>query len=138
MGRFKRYAKPNVTKQEYDAKAFKGVDFDGVLATKTHDFTPGSVGEPIWPMINRVKQWLTDGENVKIFTARCSIEDQNEKDASLEAIRNFCRQHIGQELDITCTKSIFMTEYWDDRAVHVEPNTGRILSPGYESEQVAV
>lgn len=42
-------------------------------------------------------------------------------------IRSWCLEHIGQELLITNVKDFGMYELWDDRAVTVEPNTGRVI-----------
>ena len=36
-------------------------------------------------------------------------------------------KHIGQELEVTCTKDFGMIELWDDRAIRVEKNTGKII-----------
>lgn len=41
------------------------------------------------------------------------------------AIHSWCKQHIGQALAVTCVKDYRMFELWGDRAVQVEPNTGR-------------
>jgi hypothetical protein len=40
------------------------------------------------------------------------------------AIGDWCEEHIGVRLPITCTKDYGMVELWDDRAVQVIPNTG--------------
>jgi hypothetical protein len=48
-----------------------GVDLDGTLAV--NEFTiqsPLHVGPPVPAMLERVKRWLKDGQQVKIFTAR--------------------------------------------------------------------
>jgi len=96
-----------------------GVDFDGTIAEhhgyKGHDH----VGEPITPMINRIKKWLSEGKDVRIFTARDS--------KSFPVIRRFCMENFGKTLKITNKKDRFMTELYDDRAVQVEHNTGRIV-----------
>jgi hypothetical protein len=39
-------------------------------------------------------------------------------------LRDWLLQHIGKNLDVTCTKDYGMIELWDDRAVRVVPNTG--------------
>ncbi|QWY82984.1 hypothetical protein [Rhizobium phage RHph_X66] len=104
-------------------RGWYGVDFDGTLAT--YDTWKGidHVGEPIWPMINRVKTWLAAGKEVRIFTARCAGPEDCKP-----AIEKFCLEHIGQVLPITNIKDFGLIELWDDRAVRVEENTGqRIL-----------
>jgi hypothetical protein len=104
-------------------KGWYGVDFDGTLA-KTMDWkshNEGSVGEPVWPMVERVKRWLAEGKEVRIMTARAG---KGADDLHIANIKRFCRLHIEQELPITCEKDFNMIELWDDRAVQVEVNTG--------------
>ena len=48
------------------------VDFDGTVAF--YPPQPGqSLGDPIPDMVDRVKQWLAEGIEVRIFTARACI-----------------------------------------------------------------
>jgi hypothetical protein len=104
-------------------KGWIGVDFDGTLA-KTMDWkshNDGNVGEPIWPMVERVKQWLREDREVRIFTARAGL---NADEKHIEQIDAFCIEHFGIPLPITCSKDFNMIELWDDRAVQVEVNTG--------------
>jgi hypothetical protein len=114
-----------------------GVDFDGTLAH--YDRWQGtSLGEPIEPMVNRVKKWLAEGTEVRILTARVSSrnqvmrlengEDMWEAEAHRAAIEAWCERHIGQKLKVTAEKDFEMKELWDDRAVTVEYNTGRCLT----------
>ena len=98
-----------------------GVDLDGTIATydgwKSHDV----IGEPIPEMVARVKQWLAQGREVRIFTARVSQCEPG----VVRRIEDWCLQHIGEVLSITCQKDYMMIELWDDRAVQVISNTGR-------------
>lgn len=108
--------------QKYAPRGWFGVDLDGTLAH--YDQWDGMIGEPIAPMLDRVKQWLADGRDVRIFTARVS----GDADAAVEQrerIAAWCIEHIGQELPITCRKDYAMVELWDDRAVQVVTNTGQ-------------
>ena len=120
-----------------------GVDLDGCLA-EYHGETAFEIGKPIPLMVERVKQWLHEGKRVKIMTARCdggkvalAMGDQRgvpyqDTEKILGIIRAWCREHIGRELEITNQKDYGMIELWDDRAVTVEHNTGRILTMGVE------
>lgn len=90
------------------------------------------------------KRWLAEGRMVKIFTARVSFPDvpiigksreardaaarRFEADLARESIKLWCKEHIGVELEITNEKDYGMIELWDDRAVQVEPNTGRPIA----------
>ncbi len=106
-----------------------GVDLDGTLA---HDepgapFHPTKVGPPIPEMVNRVKEWLAEGREVRIFTARAAHQgrvDASHKDV-IEAIEVWCEEHIGQKLEVSNIKDYRMIALWDDRAVQVIRNTGR-------------
>lgn len=100
-----------------------GVDLDGTLAF--YDGWRGAthVGEPIRPMVKRVKQWLKAGVEVRIVTARAS--HKHDLAEVIAAIDTWCLKHIGQKLAVTCEKTFGLIELWDDRAVQVIPNTGR-------------
>lgn len=113
-----------------------GVDLDGTLA-EYHGFKGvDHIGNPIPAMVERVKQWLSEGKDVRIFTARvdggiAALNAGNPAGAqftniaaAMRPIREWCRKHLGQELPITCTKDDSMIELWDDRCVQVVSNTG--------------
>jgi hypothetical protein len=101
-----------------------GVDLDGTLAIygswKGHEH----IGEPIELMVERVKYWLAQGQEVRIVTARAGVA------LAVPAIKAWCEKHIGQELAVTDRKDFEMVELWDDRAVRVEHNTGKIVGYG--------
>lgn len=96
-----------------------GVDFDGTLSKNCHwDGVSLSMGQPVPKMVARVKRWLREGKDVRIFTARA--EDFRGR----RAIEEFCRLHFERTLPITNKKDYDMVEYWDDRAVQLIPDTG--------------
>lgn len=99
-----------------------GVDLDGTLAHYDEWRGADHIGEPVGAMLFRVKKWLADGEDVRVFTARVS---GSEAELCETVIRAWCLEHIGVELPVTCRKDYAMKTLWDDRAVQVEPNTGR-------------
>lgn len=102
-----------------------GVDLDGTLAKYNKWVSLSHIGEPIWPMLYRVINWLDEGVTVKIMTARVSREDQKEEAEA--AIKAWCKKYIGRELEITCCKDYEMVELWDDRAVQVLKNSGIVV-----------
>jgi hypothetical protein len=51
-------------------KGWIGVDLDGCLAKYDKWVSIDHIGEPITPMVERVKRWLREGREVRIFTAR--------------------------------------------------------------------
>lgn len=106
-----------------------GVDLDGTLAKYEGWQGPEHIGEPITPMVDRVKRWLNEGKEVRIFTARMSgpRADVLEVSRTMELILEWTKKHIGTALPATCVKDYGMIELWDDRAVQVEMNTGRAI-----------
>lgn len=108
-----------------------GVDLDGTLATYDKWRGIDHIGEPIAPMVDRVKRWLNDGNEVRIFTARVDGGLGGVEAEDVAAVRGhieaWCLKHIGIVLAVTNIKDFHMAELWDDRAVQVEANTGRML-----------
>jgi hypothetical protein len=98
-----------------------GVDLDGTLAHYSEWKGPDSIGEPVPLMLARVKEWLAKGLEVRIVTARAGDSEQ------IGYIREWLRKHVGRVLEITDRKDYAMIELWDDRAIRVERNTGRII-----------
>lgn len=99
-----------------------GVDLDGTLAKQPEDkkYVPDRIGEPVAAMLKRVREWIDDGKTVKIFTARADDEK------AVTAIKKWLQKHDLPDLDVTNLKDPGMTEFWDDKAVAVEKNTGKI------------
>lgn len=109
------------------------VDFDRTLAYRVHDSNTIDTGVPVLSMVARVKKWLAQGRNVRIFTARVGSKNPTDRwgtvEQQRELIEQWCLKHIGQVLPVTAEKDGYMLELWDDAAVAVEENTGRQLSP---------
>lgn len=108
-------------------KGWIGVDLDGTLAVYDEWRGIDHIGAPIPAMVERVKCWLSEGREVRIFTARVCA-GQRHLTRVLAAIRDWCEEHIGCALTVTNVKDFDMIELWDDRAHRVERNTGRLLS----------
>lgn len=108
-------------------KAWIGVDLDGTLAMHDKWQGPGYIGAPIPAMVQRVRQVLAAGYQVKVFTARMANEDLDVSEF-LQAWIKWSQENFGQVLEATCKKDYGMVELWDDRAVAVETNTGQFLS----------
>ena len=130
-----------------------GVDFDGTLATYDKWVSATHCGEPIGPMVERVKRWRAEGREVRIFTARVFPITQVVEDGDLPSLRRslpalaptqlptrvhqaveaigaiqaWSDIHLGEVLPITCVKDHGMIELYDDRAVQVRPNTGELV-----------
>lgn len=122
-----------------------GVDLDGTLAHYEGFKGANMIGDPIIPMLNRVKKWLEEGKDVRIFTARVwhgeLLDHPNyasyskryrESNEARKAIIEWCIKHLGRALPVTNEKDYGMVELWDDRAVQIEPNTGRRMDEHVE------
>ena len=109
-------------------KGWIGVDLDGTLAH--YDGWKGlkHIGEPIVPMVERIKRWLSEGYEVRIFTARMSAgHDEFGMDRMdfVGALGEWLvKAGLPETLAVTNIKDFEMLELWDDRAVQVIENTG--------------
>jgi hypothetical protein len=109
------------------------VDLDRTLAHYDTYRGIGHIGDPIAPMVERVKKWLSEGKDVRILTARVNGESVPEVERvayvaeATATIQSWCIKHIGEALPVTCSKCFEMEVLYDDRAVQVEPNTGRLV-----------
>jgi hypothetical protein len=95
-----------------------GVDLDGTLAHYTDYDGADEIGDPIEPMIKRVKKWLKLGYEVRVLTARAS------NSLSVRAIEEWLEENLGELLPITNIKDKDMIVLWDDRCVPVYVNEG--------------
>lgn len=102
-----------------------GVDFDGTLARYPMPGGVHQLGDPIPAMLERVLDWLNAGKDVRIFTARADTPEL------IPPIIEWCKTHLGREIPVTNVKDFGMLELYDDRAVQVEMNTGRLV--GYST-----
>lgn len=113
-------------KERANVNGWVGVDLDGTLAEYKGWVHELHIGNPIPAMVERVKSWLAEGKEVKIFTAR--VAPHANADRNLEDVRRmiemWCEEHLGQVLQVTCMKDHGMIELWDDRCVQVQRNTG--------------
>lgn len=122
-----------------------GVDLDGTLALYPHSFP--AIGPPIPAMVDRVRAWLNDGQDIRIFTARVGIRpelssEHGNADADFAArqmglIEAWCLEHLDQILPVTAQKDFHMIALWDDRCVQVVPNTGATVEEHWQAVVIA-
>ena len=109
-------------------KAWVGFDLDGTAAVYDVWRGPTHIGAPIPETIARIKFILSTGMKVKIFTARvCSTQTPKDIEVAKETIAKWTKEHIGVALEATSEKDWSMLEYYDDRAVQVVFNTGKVV-----------
>ena len=109
-----------------------GFDLDGTLAV--YDGWKGidHIGQPIPAMVKYAKSLLDAGIEVRIFTARLQ-----EGITALAFINSWTKEVFGQILPVTDRKDFDMVFLVDDRAVAVEKNTGKFLTPPPAIESIA-
>ena len=112
-----------VKHQESDGE-WVGFDLDKTLAHYTTFKGPTVIGAPIPKMVDRAKQHLKDGDDVRILTARVSDDKSG---ATRKAIGDWTEKHLGQRLQVTNRKDSKMKKLYDDRAVQVVPNEGTVV-----------
>jgi hypothetical protein len=103
-----------------------GVDLDHTLAYYDEWRGIDHIGEPVPLMARRVRKWLDEGEEVRIFTARVSSSHPSGVDAARKHIQDWTEKHFGVRLAVTAEKDADCKQIWDDLAVGVERNTGRV------------
>lgn len=97
-----------------------GVDLDGTLATYGTFSTWQRIGRPVKEMVKRIRHWQALGYEVRIVTARATMED------AIAPIKQWLRKRKLGELVVTCQIDRDCLQLWDDRAVGVVRNTGQI------------
>ena len=103
------------------SKEWIGYDFDKSLAyQKAHGFL--ELGRPIAASVMRIKRFIREGRQVKIFSARA-----NNGKKAIEEIQDWLEDVGLPRLEVTAKKDHWMEKFYDDRAVQLEPNTGRVI-----------
>lgn len=107
-------------------EAWVGFDLDGTTAVHGEWKGPLHIGAPIAKTIKRIKGYLRRGIKVKIFTARvCPVPGEERNiEAIIKVIQDWCEEHIGVRLEVTCMKDYGMLRLYDDRCVRMKFNTG--------------
>ena len=99
-----------------------GIDLDGTLAYYD-DVWRGieHIGEPIKPMIEFVKDLVSQGKKIKIFTARAKNKD------TIPYIQKWLKKNNLPEFEVTNEKDFGMIMLYDDRCHQVITNSGEIV-----------
>ena len=105
-----------------------GFDLDGTLAK--YDGWKGidHIGEPVESvvLVAKLLHWL--GKKIKILTARVAPRGgENDSDKARAYVEEWCQKNLSFTPEVTYIKDASMIALFDDRAVSVEQNTGKIL-----------
>lgn len=109
-------------------KGWVGFDLDGCIAHYNGWIGKEHIGEPIPNMVEHLKQYLDNGYEVRIFTAR-AIDPE-----AIPFVQEWVMKHIGVDLKVTNQKDYDMLRIYDDRAISVEHNTGNMK--GFEQLEI--
>ena len=98
-----------------------GVDLDGTLAEYDVWLGPEFIGEPVPAMLERVQQWVSEGIEVRVVTARAGHPRHR------RFVEIWLHRHGLGQLAVTDKKDYAMIELWDDRCIAVRTNQGEPL-----------
>lgn len=111
-------------------KAWWGFDIDKTAFTDEGGTRGGVIGEPIMPIIRRIKWFLRVGRKVSIVTARVH-PSESDRDEQIMTVRGALVKALGQDranmIDIRSDKDRHMIDLYDDRAKQVIPNKGILV-----------
>ena len=102
------------------------LDLDKTLAFHESKWGISKIGDPILPMVDKVKEWLSKGYKITIFTVRMNNTGEV-LETQIAMIKEFLIGAGLPNLPKTATKQRDFSHFVDDRAYHVERNTGRII-----------
>lgn len=105
-------------KEENAPQGWIAVDLDGTLAYYHSWRGLDHIGKPIKTMLERVKLWIAQGYEVRIFTARASSPEL------IPPVQAWLKKHKLGGLQVTNELDADCIEIWDDRCVQLTVNTG--------------
>lgn len=104
--------------QQPAKKGWIAVDLDGTLAYYHSWRGLDHIGKPIKAMLERVRGWIAEGYEVRIFTARAASPELVPPVEAWLKKQKLGGLKVTNELDADCL------EVWDDRCVQMIPNMG--------------
>lgn len=112
---------------ELEPGAWVGIDFDGTWSSTDnpgHFEPPYPLGRAVPQMTYKVRIMMKAGIRVRLFTARAGSPE------AVERLRDWMRREIGEVLEVTDKKDYNLLRFYDDRALQVIPNLGRVVVEG--------
>ena len=98
-----------------------GIDLDETLAFYTGTSGNTKIGPAILEIMVIAKRWLSEGKDVRLFTARCGFP------GAVAEIEAWLLEHDLQDMKICNVKDHGLILLLDDRAREVVGNTGIII-----------
>lgn len=121
------------------SKEWIAIDLDRTLVRYDEWVSIFTIGEPLQPMVDLVKMFLRQGKRVKIFTSRVAgfqytntkldrISGKHVTRAEIvKPIHGLCMELFGTRLEVTAEKDENCVAIYDDIAIRVERNTGKLV-----------
>jgi hypothetical protein len=100
-----------------------GFDLDGTLSRTDnpgHFAPPYPLGEPVPHMLQTARSLLDAGVTVKIFTARACEPEM------VPVVQAWTEKHGLGKLEVTNQKDYNLIRFYDDRAIQIIPNEGKV------------
>ena len=105
-----------------------GFDLDGTLAKYDGWKGVDHIGDPVPAMVLMARLLHSMGKKVKVLTARVAPRDDGQGgDKARKYVEEWCEKNLGFVPEITHVKDASMAVLFDDRAIAVEQNTGKVL-----------
>lgn len=110
------------------ASGWIGFDLDGTLARYDGWRGDADIGRPIPAACLLAKQLIAAGARLRIMTARVSRAHHTAEEilANTVFIQDWTEVFLGVRLPVTAEKDMLMQALYDDRAIPLEFNTGRL------------
>jgi hypothetical protein len=110
-----------IVETEVCKEGWYGIDLDETLAYYVGPSGNTKIGSAILEIMVIAKRWLSEGKDVRLFTARAGFPD------AVAEIESWLLEHDLQDMKITNVKDHGMVILLDDKAREVVGNTGIII-----------
>src|SRR5208337_4492553 len=110
-----------IVQTETNKVGWYGIDLDGTLAFYTGPSGNTKIGSAMLEIMVIAKRWLSEGKDVRLFTARCGFP------GAVEEIELWLLEHDLQDMKICNVKDHGLIMLLDDRCREVVENTGVII-----------
>ncbi len=121
---YQRKDRPSGPVHPKDPEAWLAIDFDGTLSEDIGEYDShgfAKPGPPVPLMLERVQRWIKEGRTVKILSARAHDPE------NVKIVHDWLSAHGLPKLEVVANKDSKMIALYDDRAITVERNTGKLF-----------
>lgn len=83
------------------------------------------IGKPVNRMVRRIRRMLSEGMKIKIMSGSVGLGG-NKAETAERTIKDWCKEHLGRELEVTATITPRCLGIFNDKAIPIVRNTGRV------------